>query len=242
MKPNSSLAGWYVGICNDSPKGSTANFMLNIYGATDTSLQGELAYFDELNIVVPFRGIIVDDQIAFTTVSPGAQALVIWQGTISELEWTGTALLCSNNPKINPGLEPQEGFWSCKIVQSAGAINPAEANTVWVYHDGVEYGPFTSAEFIQRLNACEWPRNAIVGLIDRTIWMTAGEYWTKAREPAPVTNYLLRRSHSLWQRLMDKLELFQMPRRRSSQRVRPRRKPQMLTPALERLTVEHSGK
>jgi hypothetical protein len=216
--------------------------MLNIYGATDTSLQGELAYFDELNIVVPFRGIIVDDQIAFTTVSPGAQALVIWQGTISELEWTGTALLCSNNPKINPGLEPQEGFWSCKIVQSAGAINPAEANTVWVYHDGVEYGPFTSAEFIQRLNACEWPRNAIVGLIDRTIWMTAGEYWTKAREPAPVTNYLLRRSHSLWQRLMDKLELFQMPRRRSSQRVRPRRKPQMLTPALERLTVEHSGK
>ena len=94
MKPHSQLAGWYIGTCNDSTKGSAANFMLNVYGATDTSLQGELAYFDEVNIVVPFRGIIIDDQIAFTTVSPDGQTLVIWQGTISEPEWTGTALLC----------------------------------------------------------------------------------------------------------------------------------------------------
>jgi hypothetical protein len=205
-------------------------------------VQGELAFFDELNIVVPFRGIIVDDQISFTTVSPDAQALVIWQGTISEPVWTGTALLCSNNPKINPSLEPQEAAWSCKLVRSAGAMNPAEANTVWVYHDGVEYGPFTTAKFIQRLNACEWPRNAVVGLNDRTIWTTTGDYWEKSREPAPATKYLLSRRHSLWQRLMDKLESLQMPRGRSSRRVHPVRKPQMLTPALERLTVKHSGK
>jgi hypothetical protein len=45
----------------------------------------------------------------------------------------------------------------------------------------------------------------------------------------------------MWQRLMDKLESLQMPRGRSSRRVRPARKPQMLTPALERLNVKHSG-
>ena len=216
--------------------------MLNVYGATDTSLQGELAYFDEVNIVVPFRGIIIDDQIAFTTVSPGAQALVIWQGTISEQEWTGTALLCSDNPEINPALEPQEGAWSCKLVRSAGAINPTEAKTIWVYHAGLEYGPLTPADFIQRLNAGVWPRNAIVGLIDRTVWTTTGEFSMKAREPAPATKYLQSRSHSLWQRLMDKLESLQMPRWRSSRRMPPRRKPQMLTPALKRLSVKHSGK
>jgi len=241
MKPNSSLAGWYVGTCNDSPEGGATNFMLNIYGATDSSVQGELAYFDELNIVVPFRGIIVDDQIVFTIVSPDGQTLVIWQGTISEPEWTGTALLCSDNPEINTALEPQEGAWACKLVRSAGAMNPAEANTVWVYHDGIEYGPFTTAEFMQRLNACEWPRNAIVGLIDRTIWTTAGEYGTKTWEPAPAAIYLLRRRHSLWQRIMDKLESLQMPRGRSNRHVHPRRKPQMLTPALKRLPVKHSG-
>ena len=237
MKPNFSLAGWYVGTCNDSPKGCAANFMLNIYGATDTTLQGELAFFDELNILVPFRGIIVDDQIAFTTVSPGAQMVVLWQGTISQLEWTGTGLLFSNNP----ALEPQEGAWSCKLVRSAGAMNPAEANTIWVYHEGVEYGPFTAAEFIRRLNACEWPRNAIVGLIDRTIWTTTGEYFEKSWEPTLTTNYILRSSRSLWQRIMDRLESLQMPRRRPKRCVRPRRKPQMLTPALRRLSVKHSG-
>jgi hypothetical protein len=242
MKPNSSLAGWYVGTCNDSPEGGAANFMLNVYGATDTSLKGELAYFDEVNIVVPFRGIIVDDQIAFTTVSPDEKTLVVWQGTISELEWTGTALLLSNNPEINTALEPQEAAWSCRLVRSAGAMNPAAANTVWVYHDGVEYGPFTTAKFIQRLNACEWPRNAIVGLNDRTIWTTTGEYWTKFWETAPTTKYSLSRCHSLWQRLMDKLESLQMLRGRSSRHVHPRRKPQMLTPALKRLSVKHSGK
>ena len=212
--------------------------MLNVFGATDTSLQGELALFDELNIVVPFRGTIIDDQIAFTTVSPGAQALVIWQGTISEREWNGTALLCSNNPTINPALEPEEGAWACKLVRSAGASNTAEVNNIWVYHEGVEYGPFIPAEFIQRLNACEWPQNAIVGLVDRTIWTTAGEYGTKTPEPAPTTKYLPRRSHSMWQRLKDRLESLQMPRWRSTRRVPRNRKSQMLTPALERLIVK----
>ena len=121
-------------------------------------------------------------------------------------------------------------------------MNPAEANTVWVYHDGVEYGPFSTAEFSQRLNACEWPRNAIVGLNDRTIWTTTGEYTTKSWEPAPTTKYLLSRRHSLWQRLMDKLDSYQIPRGRLSRRVRPMPKPQMLTPALKRLSVKHSGK
>jgi hypothetical protein len=241
MKPNSSLAGWYIGICNDSLKGSAANFMLNIYGATDSSVQGELAFFDEVNIVVPFRGIIVEDQIAFTIISPDARTLVIWQGTISEPEWTGTALLCSNNPEINPALVPQDGAWSCKLVRAAGAINPAAAKSVWVYHEGVEYGPFTTAEFTQRLNDCEWPHNAIVGLNDRTIWTTTGEYTPKSWEAAPTTKYLLTRHHSLWQRLMDKLESLQMPRGRSTRHVHPRRKPQMLTPALKRLSVKHSG-
>jgi len=238
MKPNSSLAGWYVGTCNDANNASAANFMLNVYGATDTSLQGELGYFDEVNIVVPFRGIIIDDQISFTTVSPDQQTLVIWQGTISELEWTGTALLFSNNSKINTALEPQEGAWACKLVRSAGAINPAEANTVWVYHDGVEHGPFTSAEFTQRLDACEWPRNAIVGLNDRTIWITTDDYGTQSLEPAPATFYLPWRNRSLLQRLTDRLESLQMPRWLSNRCVRPRHRPQMLTPALKRLSVK----
>jgi hypothetical protein len=128
-----------------------------------------------------------------------------------------------------------------KLVRSAGAINPAEANTIWVYHVGVADGPFTPAEFLQRLNAGQWRRNAIVGLIDRTIWITAGEYCAKSREPAPTIKYLPRRSHSMWQRLKDWFESLQMSRWRSNRRVHPSRKSLMLTPALERLSVKHSG-
>jgi hypothetical protein len=51
-----------------------------------------------------------------------------------------------------------------------GTPNPDAAQSVWVYHDGKEEGPFTAEAFNQRLNAGQWPPNAIVGLDDRTEW------------------------------------------------------------------------
>ncbi len=243
MKPHSQLAGWHIGICTDTSVSVTANLMFTIYEATETTLHGEVSLFDTLDVVtVPFRGTIKNGQAIFTVEVPRSKTSITWQGIISGTELTGTYSAHCASPNADPSMRHQAGVWSCKLIRQLGAPKPETAHFVWVYYDGVEDGPFTPSEFMQRLNAGHWCRNAIVGLIDRTIWTTTGDYWTKIREPAPATKYLLSRRHSLWQRLMDKLESLQMPRGRSSRRVHPVRKPQMLTPALERLTVKHSGK
>jgi hypothetical protein len=239
MKPHSPLAGWHVGTCTDASVSVTANLMLAIYEATNTTLHGEVSLFDTQDVVtVSFRGTIKNGQAVFTATVPRTKTTITWQGIISGTELTGTYTARCGSPNADPSLRHQAGVWSCKLIRPLGAPKPETAHFVWVYHGGVEDGPFAQAEFMQRLNAGHWCRNAIVGLIDRTIWTTVGDYWTKIREPAPTTKYLPRRSHSMWQRLKDRLESLQMPRWRSNRRVRPRR---MLTPALERLSVKHSG-
>ncbi len=239
MKTHSPLAGWHIGTCTDASMSVTANLMLTIYEATEAALHGEVSLFDTVDVVtVPFRGTIKNGQVVFTAEVPRTKTSITWQGIISGTDLRGTYSAHCASPNADPSLRHQEGVWSCKMIRPLGAPKPETASSVWVYQDGVEDGPFTPDEFLQRLNAGHWCRNAIVGLIDRTIWTTTGDFWTKIREPAPTTKYLPRRRHSIWQKLKDRLESLQMPRWRSNRRVRPRRKPQMLTPALEQLSVK----
>jgi len=213
---------------------------MTIYEATGTALHGELSLFDNLDVVtLPFRGTIKNGQADFMAKVPRSMTSITWHGIISGTELTGTYSARCASPNADPSLRHQEGVWSCKLIRQLGAPKPETAHFVWVYHDGVEDGPFTPSEYMQRLNAGHWCRNAIVGLIDRTIWTTTGDYWTKSREPAPTTKYLPRRSHSLWQRLKDGLESLQMPRWRSNRRVRSRRKPQMSRLFLIYLKISH---
>jgi len=243
MKPFSPLAGWHIGTCTDANVSVTANLMLSIYEATEVALHGELSLFDNQDVVtMPFRGAIKNCHVVFTASVPTNKTSITWEGIISGGQLAGTYEAHCENPEVETSLRHQAGEWSCKLIRPMGAPKPETAHFVWVYYNGIEDGPFTPDEFLQRLNAGHWRRNAIVGLIDRTIWTTTGEYWMKFREPAPTTKYLPRRSHSMWQRLKDRLGSLQMPRWRSNRRVRPGRRPQMLTPALEHLSVKCNGK
>jgi len=172
MKPNSPLVGWHVGTCTNTTEGFSANLLLTIYWATDTTLHGELALFGDLAGGGAFQGAIDNGQVTFTTAVPAAQVAITWRGTISGGALAGDYVVRCDNPKIKPASRHQVGVWSCKLIRSLSAPDPDEASAVWVYNDGTEEGPLTAEAFDQRLNDGEWPPNAIVGLDDRTTWST----------------------------------------------------------------------
>jgi len=188
MKNYSPLAGWLVGTCTNTTVGMTANLMLTIYGTPDAKVHGDLALFGDLGGGGAFQGLITSDHITFTTTVPAEQIVIEWQGAILGGHVNGTYVARCDHPGIDPALRHQEGVWSCNLVRNMGAPNPHEANTVWVYHDGNEDGPFTAEAFVQRLQAGQWQPNAILALNDRTIWSTAADYLAKLQADAAARN------------------------------------------------------
>ena len=233
MKPNSPLLGRHFGTCSNTTEGVAANLLLTIYGATDTALHGELALFGDLVGGGVFQGTIDNGLVTFTTV-PATQVAITWRGTISGGTLTGDYAVRCYNPEVKPATRHQAGVWSCKLVRSLIAPDPDEAAAVWVYHDGTEEGPFTPDEFTQRLNACTWRRNSIVGLNNRTKWTTTGDCWTQLqRIPTPeIYAAASNRTINLWRRITKGWGLLQMlPHSRVNRRKSPRRKSLIFTPA-----------
>ena len=184
MTPYTSLAGWHVGSCTNTAAGLTANVILSIHGLTAATLHGELVLLGDLGGGGLFQGLRDHDQITFTTTVPNEQVTIMWGGTISGSKMTGAYVVRCDQVDVAPALRHQDGIWSCRLARSFGSPNPDEAHDVWVYHDGNEEGPFTTAAFIQRLNGGQWPANAIVALNDRTVWSTTAACLDKIQAEA----------------------------------------------------------
>ena len=188
MKHNFPLIGWHVGTCTNTTVGMADNLVLTVYGVTDSTLHGELAFAGVLGGGGPFQGTIVNNQVRFTTVSPAEQFAIIWQGTVSESGLSGSYVVCYDNPEVKLAQRHQQGVWSCKPIRAMGAPNPDDAHRLWVFHNGNDEGPINPEDFNQRLLAGDWPQNAIVGLNDQTTWSTVATCLEKAQAEVASRN------------------------------------------------------
>ena len=188
MKSHFLPAGWHIGTCTNRTAGITANLLLAVYGATDSTFHGELALFGDLGGGGAFQGTIQNGHISFSTTVPTAQVAIIWKGVLSGNELTGSYVVRCDNPEAEPALRHQEGIWSCKLVRPLGDPSPDDAHRVWVYHNGNEEGPLNAEDFNQRLISGQWPPNAIVGLNDQTTWSTVADCLEKIRADSASQN------------------------------------------------------
>lgn len=173
MKETLANAGCYVGICTNDTVGMTANMIFFLYGETNGTLHGKIALYGDLVGGGDFYGSKVGNHVNFTTGMAEEQMVIKWEGTILAGEISGTYSVQVDHPAADPALRQQAGTWSCRFVRALGEPRAEEDDSVWVYQDGMEEGPYAQAAFVDRLMANEWKTNALVGLNDRTTWSTA---------------------------------------------------------------------
>ena len=187
MKNKDSHAGWYVGVCTNTTVGMSANLRLTLY-ATNSLLYGELELAGDLQGGGKVQGTIANEEFAIATVMPAEQTSITWHGRFIGGEIQGTYVVHSNDPRVDPDLREQKGVWFCRLVRPMGDPEASAADSVWVYHDGDEQGPFTMEAFKAGLTTGRWPANAMVGLNDRTVWSSVTEYLAKVQADAATRN------------------------------------------------------
>lgn len=185
MNRLSHLAGWYVGTCTNTTSNITANLLLQIHGATETRMHGELGLFGNLAGGGHFHASLDGGVIRFTTCIPAVQAVIEWIGKRVADGYSGSyQVTCDAPDPAHDIMAQQEGVWSCARVDHLSH----ELESVFVFHDGETEGPLALEEFVQHATADRWPSHALVVRNHGTAWSTIGECITELQAQTAEAN------------------------------------------------------
>ncbi|MEK7782018.1 MAG: hypothetical protein AAB370_11015 [Verrucomicrobiota bacterium] len=163
------FASWYVGTCTNTTSDITANLLLQIHGATETRVHGELGLFGNLAGGGPFHASLDSGTIRFTTCIPAIQVVIEWTGKRVGDRYSGSYQVTCDAPDPERGIMArEEGLWSCVQVNHLGH----ELESVFVFHDGETEGPLALEEFVQHATVDRWPPHALVARHDFKLWST----------------------------------------------------------------------